>query len=55
MRVPGPNEVYFLGVSGFYHLALEEMVIIELSIGTMMRVDIDVLGFIGEALFLGVL
>lgn len=55
MRIPGPNKVYFLGVSGLDHLAFEEMVIIELSIGTMMCVDIDVLGFIGDALFFGVL
>lgn len=55
MRVPGPDEVYLLGVSGFDHFAFEEMVIVELSIGAVMRVDIDVLGLVGDALFFGVL
>ena len=55
MRVPGPDEVYFLGVSGLDHLAFEQVVIIELSIGAVMRVDVDVLCLAGQALFLGVL
>lgn len=55
MRVPGPDEVYLLGVSGLYHLAFEEMVIVELAIGAVMGVDVDVLGFVGDALFFGVL
>ena len=47
--------MYFLGVSGFYHLAFEQVIVVELSIGAVVRVDVDVLCLAGQALFLGVL
>lgn len=41
MAIPGPDEVYLLGVASFYHFALEEMIIIKLSIGWVMCVNIN--------------
>jgi hypothetical protein len=43
VAVLGANKVYFLGLPGFNHLPLEQMVVIELAIGTVMGVDIYLL------------
>ncbi len=43
MAVPWANKVYFLGLPCFYHFPLEDMIVIELPVWTVVSVDIDLL------------